>query len=471
MDHPSRGCVLLLDGTPDRRRGAMPNPTLHAVAGADPRGFVAADAVDVVHLPGAAGQQSVLAYLQNAAAGPGPLLVWLTGRLMASSSRKGGGEVHLALSDSTPGNVRYTGLPWTWLTRTLAEHPGPVLVLADVEADTATWPKVAAAAERGHLSEGVALFGVVTPAPPAPAQEAGPYTRAFLEALRHGTPGSGPAMDVEVVHQWALTESGLGGQALPLAYGTPGPVLRNPAHHARTDRPTAEVPEPAPEPETEPAAWRPVPPAEPPARDAVPTRHAAPEEVPAHHPAADVAPGRHAAADAVPVRRAVAAVPDAAPVVPAPAPERAAPAAQLHEDLLPGILAAARAGRHNEAAAMAAAWEQQALRRYGPSSPEAGLWTEVRADLARLAGDHARAAELWMTAARTRLERGGTGDAEAVAAVKRAHYCWQQSGERAPALAAELLALWERVPGGEGPAAQVRAHLRALQDVPPAAAR
>ncbi|MCC3773214.1 hypothetical protein K6I34_000211, partial [Streptomyces sp. UNOC14_S4] len=213
MNHPSRGCVLLLDGTPDRRRGAMPNPTLHAVAGADPRGFVAADAVDVVHLPGATGQQSVLAYLQNAAAGPGPLLVWLTGRLMTSSSRssrssrKGGDEIHLALSGSTPGTVRYTGLPWTWLTRTLAERSGPVLVLADVEADAATWPKAAAAAERGQLSEGVALFGVVTPAPSEPSPESGPYTRAFLEALRNGTPGSGPAMDVEVVHQWALTES------------------------------------------------------------------------------------------------------------------------------------------------------------------------------------------------------------------------------------------------------------------------
>ncbi|MCC3769830.1 hypothetical protein K6I34_002171, partial [Streptomyces sp. UNOC14_S4] len=253
------------------------------------------------------------------------------------------------------------------------------------------------------------------------------------------------------------------------AYGTPGPVLRNPAHHTRTDPPTADAPVPAGgEPVADSAAWRPVPPAGPSARDAVPVRHTAPEEVPAHHPAADdAAPVQYAAADAVPARRAVAAVPDAAPVVPAPAPERAAPAAQLHEDLLPGILAAARAGRHNEAAAMAAAWEQQALRRYGPSSPEAGLWMEVRADLARLAGDHARAAELWMAAAHARLERGGTGDTEAVAAVKRAHYCWQQSGERAPALAAELLALWERVPGGEGPAA----HLRALQDVPPAAAR
>ncbi|MGW1071881.1 hypothetical protein [Streptomyces sp. NPDC002537] len=418
MNHPSRGCVLLLDGTPDRRRGAVPNPTLHAVAGADPRGFVAADAVDVVQLPGAAGQQNVLAYLQNAAAGPGPLLVWVTGRLMASSSRRGGGEVHLALSGSTPGTVRYTGLPWSWLTRTLAERAGPVLLLVDVEADAATWPKAVAAAEAGQLAGGVPLFGVITPAPPAPAQEAGPYSRAFLATLRNGVPGAGPTVDAEAVHHWALAEAGPAGQALALAHGTAGAVLNNAAHPARTERP----------------AFAPT---------AVPPQSASPAPAPEPVPVP---------ADAV------------------PAPAHSGPAAPLQDDLLPGILAAARAGRHNEAAAMAAAWEQQALRQYGPHSPEAGLWTEVRADLARLAGDLARAAELWMSAARARLERGGPGDTEAVAAVKRAHYCWQHSGDQAPGLAAELLALWERVPGGEGPAGHVRTHLRALQDVPPAAA-
>ncbi|GAA0382647.1 hypothetical protein GCM10010319_71280 [Streptomyces blastmyceticus] len=412
--------MLLLDGTPDRRRGAVPNPTLHAVVGADPRGLVAADAVDVVQLPGAAGQQSVLAYLQHAAAGPGPLLVWVTGRLMASSSRRGGGEVHLALSGSTPGNVRYTGLPWSWLTRTLGAHEGPALLVADVEADAAAWPKVVAAAESGQLSEGIALFGVVTPAPPAPAQEAGPYTRGFLGALRAGSPGAGPAVDVAAVHQWALAEPGPAGQVLPLAYGTPGPVLNNAAHQARSHRPDP-VPEAAP------------------VRDAVP----APRAEPAPAVPADAVPASAVPASAVPVQ----------------------------DDLLAGILASARAGRHNEAAAMAAAWEQQALRQYGPHSPEAGLWTEVRADLARLAGDHGRAAELWMSAAHARLERGGAGDVEAVAAVKRAHYCWQHSGEQAPGLAAELLALWERVPGGAGAADHVRTHLRALQGVPPAAAR
>ncbi|MBT2387632.1 hypothetical protein J7E86_29520, partial [Streptomyces sp. ISL-11] len=142
-----------------------------------------------------------------------------------------------------------------------------------------------------------------------------------------------------------------------------------------------------------------------------------------------------------------------------------------HEELLPGILAAAHAGRHNEAAAMAAAWEQQTLRAHGPDSPEAGLWTEVRADLARLAGDHVRAAELWMAAARSRLARSGPADTEVLAAVKRAHYCWQHSGERAPGLAPELLALWERVPGGRDAAEHVRTRLRAREEVPPATAR
>ncbi|MCC3779101.1 hypothetical protein K6I33_004590, partial [Streptomyces sp. UNOB3_S3] len=164
------------------------------------------------------------------------------------------------------------------------------------------------------------------------------------------------------------------------------------------------------------------------------------------------------------------AVPAFAPALPAavPAPARQEPAPR-EEDPLPGVLAAAHAGRHNEAAAMAAAWEQQALRRHGPHSPEACLWIEVRADLARLAGDHPRAAELWLSAASHRLDRGGPADAEALAALKRAHYCWQHSGDRAASLAPALLALWERVPDSEEAAADVRARLTG--EMPPVGSR
>ncbi|MBH1934451.1 hypothetical protein I5Q34_09140 [Streptomyces sp. AV19] len=382
MDHLTHGCVLLLDGTPDRRRGPLPNPTAHAVAGARPRGFLAARTADVVQLPAMAGPQSVLAHLQDAVTVPGPLLVWVTGHLMVPARRSR--EVHLALRESTPSTVRYNGLPWEWLTRVLREHTGPTLLMIDAEADARSWPTVAAAAQDGRLAADLPVCGVVTPGPEKPSVTAGPYTRAFLTALSVGHPTAGPVLDPALLHHLALGQAVLPERLLALQYGTAGPVLANPAHA----RPASAVP-----PEAE-------------------------------------------------------------------APSSAAPPAQ-EEDALPRILAAANAGRHNEAAAMAAAWEQQVLRRHGPRSAEAGLWIEVRADLARLAGDHPRAAELWMSAAANRLARSGPSDGEAVAALKRAHYCWQHSGERAPQLAPALLALWEQVPGNPDAAADVRARLAA----------
>ncbi|PAU50687.1 hypothetical protein CK936_01215 [Streptomyces albireticuli] len=460
--------MLLLDGTPDRSRGAVPNPTAHALAGADPRRFLAAPSVDVVQLPGVAGPQSVLAYLQHAAASPGPLLVWVTGRLMVPSRRAK--ELHLGLSGSTPGSVRYTGLPWAWLTRTLGAHQGPLVVLVDVEADPAARPEVAAAASDGRLAGGVPLFGVVTPAPATPFREAGPYTSAFLDVLRAGDPAGGPVLDVAEVHRQALGLAAPGDGTLTLQYGPAGPLLVNPA--ARPAPVAAPPPSPVPVPTSVPA---PVPAAAPvrePARAQEPVRDTGrvrvPEPVrdaePVHTPDSGRADGPARTTEPV---RAPAADP-----APAPAPVGGRPApVPARDDLLPGILAAAHAGRHNEAAAMAAAWEQQTLRLYGPDSPEAGLWTEVRADLARLAGDHGRAAGLWMSAARARLARSGPADGEVLAAVKRAHYCWQHSGGQAPGLATDLLALWEQVPGGRDAAEDVRTRLRALGDAPPAAAR
>ncbi|MFC5722887.1 hypothetical protein ACFP1Z_22225 [Streptomyces gamaensis] len=388
-----------------------PSPTAHALAGANPRRFLAAESVDVVQLPAMEGPQSVLAYLQHAAAGQGPLLVWVTGQLMVPSRR--GGGLHLALRESTPATVRYTGLPWAWLTRTLSAHAGPALLMVDAEADAGVWPHAAEAVRDGRVFEGVPVFGVITEAGAEPAKEAGPYTRAFLDCLRAGDPTAGPVLDVRAVHQKALAEGEFEGRMLAVQYGLPGPVLANHGEGGPPRVPAAEA-----------------------GGASVPARPAGPARVPAEQGV----PGP----EAVPSSR---------------------------DGILAEILAAAHAGRHNEAAAMAAAWEQHSLRRSGPDSPEAGLWTEVRADLARLAGDHARAAELWMAAVRGRLARGGARESETLAALKRAHYCWQHSGPRAVPLAPSLLALWEQVPGAEGAAADIRARLRECQDAPPTTAR
>ncbi|MEU2544197.1 hypothetical protein ABZ618_01935 [Streptomyces roseolus] len=157
-----------------------------------------------------------------------------------------------------------------------------------------------------------------------------------------------------------------------------------------------------------------------------------------------------------PMPSAPPAVP-AVPAVPAGAvdPRRAgygqaATAEPAPHDPHPAILSAAMAGRHAEAAEMAAAWERDALRRFGPRSAEAVHWMEVRADLARLAGEPARSCELWLAVAEARLGlRQQPDDRDVEGAVDRAHHQWEQITEpaRARALGPTLLALRRRVPG------------------------
>lgn len=188
-------------------------------------------------------------------------------------------------------------------------------------------------------------------------------------------------------------------------------------------------------------------------------------------PAVSVAPAPAAvapvpAASAAPAPAAVPPVPVVSPCV-APAPVAPlAPAPQPHPqrqaqppvppgpgsggDPHPAILAAAMAGRHGEAAGMAAAWESEALRRYGPRSQEAVHWVEVRADLARLAGEPARSCELWIAAAQARLGlRQGPDEPDVEGAVDRAHHQWEQIQDpaRARALGPSLVELRRHVPG------------------------
>ncbi|MFD8012243.1 hypothetical protein [Streptomyces sp. NPDC058955] len=129
---------------------------------------------------------------------------------------------------------------------------------------------------------------------------------------------------------------------------------------------------------------------------------------------------------------------------------QAAPAEPVPHDPHPAILSAAMAGRHAEAAEMAAAWERDALRRFGPRSAESVHWMEVRADLARLAGEPARSCELWLAVAEARLGlRQQPDDRDVEGAVDRAHHQWEQITDpaRARALGPTLVALRRRVPG------------------------
>ncbi|GGU12592.1 hypothetical protein [Streptomyces violascens] len=157
-------------------------------------------------------------------------------------------------------------------------------------------------------------------------------------------------------------------------------------------------------------------------------------------------------------------------VPPDPPPRQSAPPAGA--DPHPAILAAAAAGRHGEAASMAAMWESEALRAYGPGSLEAIHWLEVRADLARLAGEPARSCEWWMACAQARLARGQTtDDTDVQGAVDRAHHQWEQlrDPDRARSLAPALVTLRRQVPGRQrGALEAVQRRLEHLHAVPAA---
>ncbi|MEU6115296.1 hypothetical protein ABZ840_12300 [Streptomyces sp. NPDC047117] len=153
----------------------------------------------------------------------------------------------------------------------------------------------------------------------------------------------------------------------------------------------------------------------------------------------------------IPVVAAIPPVPGAAPV----------------EEPHHAVFAAAAAGRHGEAAAMAAAWEQAALRSHGPVSPEAVHWIEVQAELARQAEEPARASGLWMRSAHVRLAGGQNAtDPEVTAAVDRAHHCWHQVSDRDGIrdLGVELANLRGRVPGKSGALDDVQRRLAQLTE-------
>ncbi|MFF5703716.1 hypothetical protein ACFY7H_14585 [Streptomyces sp. NPDC012794] len=154
----------------------------------------------------------------------------------------------------------------------------------------------------------------------------------------------------------------------------------------------------------------------------------------------------------------------------APWPRTAPAPVAMDEDPLTVVFAAAHAGRHGEAAVLAARCEGRAVGLHGPGSPEAIHWLEVRADLAHVAGDPAGSCELWMAAAAARLARRQAMDApDVVGAVDRAHHQWQQLRDprRAQELGPGLAALRRRVPGARpGAVEAVQRRLELLHSTP-----
>ncbi|MFF0794158.1 hypothetical protein [Streptomyces spiralis] len=155
--------------------------------------------------------------------------------------------------------------------------------------------------------------------------------------------------------------------------------------------------------------------------------------------------------------------------IPAPIPGPAQPAtpspAAAETDPHRAISQASQAGRHAEAAAIAAAWEQAALRQHGPTSPEVAHWIEARAVIALEEGAPDRACELWLRGSVIRLTAGQPEThPDVVAAVDRAHYAWHHVTDpgKARELGTELSTLRTQVPGKSGAREDVQRRLANL---------
>ncbi|PNE37168.1 hypothetical protein [Streptomyces noursei] len=228
-------------------------------------------------------------------------------------------------------------------------------------------------------------------------------------------------------------------QAFPQYQPTPE------AHQAPAGQPTP-LPQPA-----LPHQPAPAPPASTPTT--VPAQEQAPSQAPSPSQDADRDPA--SASASIPTLTPTPTPPSPpapAPTSPPPlvAPQAPAPSvpAANEPDPKPLIWQAAQAGRHDQAAEMAASWEQQALQRYGYDSPQATQWAEIRADLARIAGRWSLATQLWVAAARTRLAHQSPDSAEVLNAARGAHHCWNQITDIGQAIenGPELINLLRQLP-------------------------
>ncbi|MCQ4045827.1 hypothetical protein ACFOSC_27885 [Streptantibioticus rubrisoli] len=406
---------------------------------------------DTTYLDGMRDQNAVLMRLRTAAATPGPLLVYLSGRLTVDSRSH---QLYLALVGTKASTARYTALPWQWLTTELRYRPaGTTTVLVDLAADKAAWPQLQT---YGTLPAGPAeVYGIVAPPGWPGTDSVSAYTRSVIDVLRQYPQRLAHAR----VHALAVAAADLppGTLVLPAAaqiatsrpHDEPAPrpvsnlqrllagdldVLPNRRRLTqRALNPDQLPPSPVEQPEE---TWRQPPPPRQPAPPA--PQPTTPQPTRGPHPETSPAPPQ------TPAPRQPAS-PAPQPQQPTYAPQPVIPHPQ---DPRPIIWQTAQAGRHNEAAEMAAAWEQYALQQFGADSPQATQWAEIRADLARMAGRWAYATQLWIAAARTRLAHQAPDVPEVLNAATSAHYCWTQVTDptEARACGPELVNLLRQLP-------------------------
>ncbi|GGT48892.1 hypothetical protein GCM10010207_56850 [Streptomyces atratus] len=386
------GTALLIAAAP-AGKGCLIDATsvLPTLAAVPPSTLTGTTAATIVELADPTDPQTVLTRIRAAAAGPGPLSLYITGQLHLDHKQR---LIHLALARTTPTTLRYTALPWHWLAGELKlRRPGTTTVVTDMVATPDAWQQLRT--EGLVLGHGIRVYGRITPPPPRRRIAEPAYLKALATTWR-----SGINPPLAQLHEQAAAQAG------------PVDALFLAIDH--TTVPTPAVP-------------------------------------------------------AVPVPNRPHREPAPVPTAPAPISENTE---EAEEDPLPAIFAAALAGRHGEAASLAAMWEGWALRTYGAGSVQAIHWLEVRADLARLAEDPACSCELWMAAADARLARQQPPDDPAVeGAVDRAHHQWQElhNPQQARELGPPLVSLRRHVPGRRSGAVEaVQRRLELLHTMPPA---
>lgn len=511
------GTALLLAAAPEGKSRLMEaGSVIPSLAAVPPSAWTGTAAATVIELDNPADPQAVLTRVRAAAAAGGVLTVLLVGQLQLDRKQK---AVHLALARTTPTTMRYTAIPWAWLVQELQQRrPDTTTLFVDLVADAEAWQQLLN--EPLVLPVTARVYGVIAP-PPGRRRTAEPrYTHHLAQILRTGyRPGP------DQLHHEAARRSGADNALVlrpehpatpattaplaaprptPAPFPAPAPVrsvaaapvlpaplpVPAPAPPAAA-APAAAVPRPAPAP-APPVLAAPAPVPAPPApfrpehTYAAPTSPAAqvrPPAAVAPHPARPTPPP----ATTVVTARVPNPTPPPAPRPPAgppihvpPAPLPALPPPPPHEqrtvspvyvpsvavvpvetDPHDQIAALSRAGRHQEAVALAAAAEQRAVQTLGAHTFAAVHWVEVRAHLAAAANDPAQSCALWLQAAQTRLDtlQQAPDTLDVEGAVDRAHHQWDQirNAAHARSLAPQLVAQRRRVPGRQ------RAALDAIQ--------
>ncbi|MFE5686033.1 hypothetical protein [Streptomyces sp. NPDC056512] len=210
------GTALLLAAAPANKSCLIDaTSVMPALAAVPPSALTGTAAASVVELADPVDPQTVLTRIRTAAAAPGPLVLYVAGQLHLDHRQR---LLHLALARTTPSTLRYTALPWHWLTGELAlRRPDTTTVVLDLVADGDAWGQM-----RGGgfgVGTGVRLFGRVSPPPPRRSTAVPGYLKTYASIWRDGH-----RPPLAQLHAQAAGEAGPGDAVFLAVDGGPGSV-------------------------------------------------------------------------------------------------------------------------------------------------------------------------------------------------------------------------------------------------------